>query len=122
MRPDNSNRDNDHHHTKYPQTYHPSDKHRMTDLIVKDDMQERVDGNSKHEHPAHRIPDLQHNPLDETSGIGSMDGICGNPPQTDDKSQSLLEIRQSQAIYQNKVLIMSDVSLVMPPPEDEPVC
>lgn len=72
-----SYRDDDQQHAEDPQTNYHGDKLPVPDLVVQDDVEERIRRNGKHKHATHRITDLQPDPLEKAKAVGRMDGVCG---------------------------------------------
>lgn len=84
-------------------------------------MHEGVQCDGEHEHATHRVTDLQPDSLQETGRVCSVQRVPGNPPQTDDKAQSLDEIRQGEVVHEHDILVVSDIPPVVLFPEDETI-
>lgn len=93
----------------------------MRHFVSPNDQQESVECNGKHEESTAGISDLEPKALQEASCCGGLDLIGSDPLDADHKAKGLLEIGQDQVVNQNDILIVTDVSLVPFPPEDESI-
>jgi hypothetical protein len=90
-------------------------------LPAPNNQQKGVERNGKHEKSTTGISYLEPKALEEACCRAGLDLVGSDPPHTDQKGKGLLEISQDQVINQDDILVVTDISLVVFPPENESI-
>lgn len=96
-----------------PEPNNSEDEDSVAQLMAHGDQKECMDGDGEHKETTCRVSDLQPKSLQEACCRRRFDFVLGNPFDTYQEGERLLEIGDDQVVDENDILVVSDVPLII---------